>query len=113
MTGCFKPGQKLLLRPLAAELGISVTPFREALLQLVSEQALSADSSRSLAVPAIGLERFREIRDLRIELEGRAVEAAVRNTAESDLAALSARAAQARNRPLGVNVSAVQQSTLG
>lgn len=88
MTGRFQPGQKLLLRPLADELGISVTPVREALLQLVSEHALTSDSSRSLAVPTIGLHHFVEIRDLRIELEGRAVDAAVRHAAADDIAGL-------------------------
>ncbi len=89
MSGHFQPGQKLLLRPLAKELGISVTPVREALLQLVSEQALTTDSSRSMAVPLVGLHRFLEIRDLRIELEGRAVEAAVRFARAADIAALA------------------------
>lgn len=90
MTGRFQPGQKLLLRPLADELGISVTPVREALLQLVSEHALASDSSRSLAVPTIGLQRFVEIRDLRIELEGRAAETAVRFAGTADIAELRA-----------------------
>lgn len=89
MSGRFQPGQKLLLRPLASELGISVTPVREALLQLVSEQALTTDSSRSMAVPVVGLGRFLEIRDLRIELEGRAVEAASRLARAADIAALA------------------------
>lgn len=90
MTGRFKPGQKLLLRPLANELGISVTPVREALLQLVSEHALTSDSSRSLAVPMIGLQHFVEVRDLRIELEGRAADAAVRHAGTDDIADLQA-----------------------
>jgi DNA-binding GntR family transcriptional regulator len=89
MSGHFQPGQKLLLRPLAKELGISVTPVREALLQLVSEQALTTESSRSMAVPVVGLQRFLEIRDLRIELEGRAVETAVRFARAADIAALA------------------------
>lgn len=88
MTGRFKPGQKLLLRPLAGELGISVTPVREALLQLVSEHALTSDSSRSLTVPVLSLQRFLEIRDLRIELEGRAADGAVRFVTPADLAEL-------------------------
>ena len=90
MSGRFQPGQKLLLRPLASELGISITPVREALLKLVSEQALTTDSSRTITVPVVSLDRFLEIRDLRIELEGRAVEAAVRHARAPDLAALAA-----------------------
>lgn len=90
MTGRFQPGQRLLLRPLAEELGISVTPVREALLQLASEHALLADSSRSLIVPVLSLAEFREIRDLRIELEGRAAEAAARHVTAADLTGLEA-----------------------
>ncbi len=90
MSGRFQPGQKLLLRPLARELGISITPVREALLKLVSEQALTTDSSRSITVPVVSLQRFLEIRDLRIELEGRAVEAAVRRATVPDLTCLAA-----------------------
>lgn len=88
MTGRFQPGQRLLLRPLADELGISVTPVREALLQLVTERALTSDSSRSLSVPVLDLQRFREIRDLRIELEGRAAEVAAKRATPAHVARL-------------------------
>ena len=90
MAGRFQPGQKLLLRSLAEELGISITPVREALLRLVSEHALVADSSRSLIVPVISLERFLEIRDLRLELEGRATEAAAGRAKPAELDDLAA-----------------------
>lgn len=84
MTGRFEPGQRLLLKDLANELGISITPVREALLQLVSEHALTSDSSRSLFVPLLNIERFREIRDLRIEFEGKLAEAAAMNATQAD-----------------------------
>ena len=67
-----RPGQKLVLRPLAAELRLSPTPVREALLRLVSEQALTLDERGSAIVPVIGLDEFREIIDIRCDLEGRA-----------------------------------------
>jgi GntR family colanic acid and biofilm gene transcriptional regulator len=82
MTGAFKPGQELLLRNLASELGISITPVREALLRLVSEKALIANGSRSIRVPVLTPERFLEIRDLRVELEGKAAEAATLKMSE-------------------------------
>jgi DNA-binding GntR family transcriptional regulator len=90
MSGRFQPGQKLLLRSLAAELGTSVTPVREALLQLLREQALVTDSSRSLAVPVLPRARYLEIRDLRAELEGRAAAAAARLIAPEQIDALAA-----------------------
>lgn len=89
MAGVFKPGQKMLLRPLALELGISVTPVREALLQLVSEQALVTDSSRSIVVPVLTRERYHEIRDLRVDLEGKAAAAAAKHVTPEDLRTLA------------------------
>ena len=72
-----RPGQRLVLRPLAAELRLSPTPVREALLRLVSEQALTLDERGSAIVPVIGVEEFREIIDIRCDLEGRAAARAV------------------------------------
>jgi GntR family transcriptional regulator, colanic acid and biofilm gene transcriptional regulator len=85
MQGHFAPGQKLLLKPLAEELGVSITPVREALLQLVSEQALISTSDRSVAVPDADPARLREIRDLRVELEGQAIEAAIAHLTDDDV----------------------------
>lgn len=67
-----RPGQRLVLRPLAAELKLSPTPVREALLRLVSEQALALDERGTAIVPVIRLEEFREITEIRCDLEGRA-----------------------------------------
>lgn len=88
MCGSFRPGQVLLLRPLAAEFGISITPVREALLQLVSEQALVADASRSIRVPLMSRERLLEIRDLRVNLEGQAGAAAVAHLSDDSVDAI-------------------------
>ncbi|MHB0791080.1 GntR family transcriptional regulator [Bradyrhizobium sp. 5.13L] len=88
MAGRFRPGQRLLLKPLAEELGVSVTPVREALLRLASERGLVAHQSRTMMVPVLSVARFREIRDIRIELEGRASEAAANNISSNDLVAL-------------------------
>jgi DNA-binding GntR family transcriptional regulator len=67
-----RPGQRLVLRPLAAELRLSPTPVREALLRLVTEQALALDDRGTVIVPVIGLEEFREIVQILCDLEGRA-----------------------------------------
>lgn len=88
MNGTFVPGQKLLLREVAARLGISITPVREALLQLVAEQALIADSSRTLVVPTLTPNRFKEVLELRLDLEGRAAGYATLNITEKGVIAL-------------------------
>ena len=80
-----QPGQRLILRPLAAELRLSPTPVREALLRLVSEQALALDERGSAIVPVIGLEEFREIIDIRCDLEGRAAAHAAIRASSSEI----------------------------
>jgi DNA-binding GntR family transcriptional regulator len=72
MRSRLKPGERLLLRPLSNRLGLSVTPVREALLRLVSEQALFLDERGTVTVPTLDYKSLLEIRDLRVELEGKA-----------------------------------------
>lgn len=90
MLSHLKPGEKLQLRPLAAQLGISATPVREALLRLVSEQALLMDERGTVVVPSISRDRFLEIRHLRCQLEGEAALAAARRATPADIASLAA-----------------------
>lgn len=72
MRGRLMPGQRLVHRPLAAELGVSPTPVREALLRLGSEGALELDARGIFRVPRPTPARYAEILALRVELEGRA-----------------------------------------
>jgi DNA-binding GntR family transcriptional regulator len=88
MLSQFQAGQRLALRPLAAELGISPTPVREALLRLVSEHALILDARGIVCVPAFDPVRFREVWDIRVDLEGQAAAAAIRHAGPSDISAL-------------------------
>jgi DNA-binding GntR family transcriptional regulator len=72
MRSRFRPGEKLKLRNLAEELGVSPTPVREALGRLISEGALEQVDHRSARVPVLSDERLREVCDLRCDLEGKA-----------------------------------------
>jgi len=76
LRGGFAPGEPLTVRSLAAAFGTSPTPVREALQQLVAENALEAEPNRSYRVPRISRDSFLEIRDMRAELEGLAAEKA-------------------------------------
>ncbi|MBS1014786.1 GntR family transcriptional regulator [Acetobacter persici] len=67
----YKGGERLVLRPLAASLELSPTPVREALLRLVSEQALELDDRNTACVPALSREVFQEVHPLRADLEER------------------------------------------
>ncbi|RYF75102.1 MAG: GntR family transcriptional regulator [Comamonadaceae bacterium] len=84
-AGRFAPGEKLKLRDLAAEMGISPTPVREALARLISEQALEQVGHHSVRVPVMSEERFAEVRDLRRMLEGRAAEQAAAQATPADV----------------------------
>lgn len=76
MKGAFEPGQALTVRGLADAFGTSPTPVREALQQLVAENALIAEPNRSYRIPRITQDIFLDIRDTRAELEGLAAEKA-------------------------------------
>ena len=77
MAGLYEPGQKLKLRDIADRAGVSVTPVREALARLVSDQALVQVDHRSVCVPVMDLDRYDELRGLRLDLEGKAAAQAV------------------------------------
>ncbi len=98
MVGRFVPGQPMTIRGLAAALGISPTPIREALHRLVTEGALRAGSNRRLIVPQLSVDEFRELRQIRHSLEGLATERAVERITPEELAIL--RTSDARIRTL-------------
>ncbi|MDE7546721.1 GntR family transcriptional regulator [Acetobacter fabarum] len=67
----YQGGERLVLRPLAASLGLSPTPVREALLRLVSEQALVLDERNTACVPLTSRPVFLDIHGVREVLEER------------------------------------------
>ena len=70
MTGSLDPGLRLTIRDLAANMGISPTPVREALVQLAAEGALTQSAGRSFVVPRLDAENYEDLRILRELLEG-------------------------------------------
>jgi DNA-binding GntR family transcriptional regulator len=90
MRSRLKPGQRLVARQVADELGISVTPVRESLLRLVSEHALALDDRGTVIVPVLTLERCIEIRDLRMLIEGEGAARAARLVMDAEIDELSA-----------------------
>ncbi|MEW5423285.1 GntR family transcriptional regulator [Amorphus sp. 3PC139-8] len=88
MHGKLRPGQKLQLRPLSKRFGISATPMREALLRLVSKEALTLDARGTVVVPQLFTSQLQEIRDLRMDLEGRCAASAAQKATDAEIAAL-------------------------
>ncbi|WP_095156608.1 GntR family transcriptional regulator [Pseudomonas sp. Irchel 3E13] len=76
ITGRFKPNDRLRIRDLAEQLGTSVTPVRDAILQLAKEQALILKTPRDIRVPMLTSRQYLEIRSIRLSLEGLAAETA-------------------------------------
>jgi DNA-binding GntR family transcriptional regulator len=67
--GALAPGERLATRRIAATLGVSLTPAREALNRLVAERVLEQRDDRSIAVPELTRDRYRELLLIRLELE--------------------------------------------
>jgi DNA-binding GntR family transcriptional regulator len=88
MAGRYEPGQKLKLRELSDELGTSVTPVREALARLASDHVVVQVDHHSVHVALMDLDQFAELRELRIELEGRGAEHAAVRAGATDIAKL-------------------------
>lgn len=84
-AGAIAPGQAMTIRALAASFGISLMPVREALNRLVAEHVLVQLPNRSVALPRIGHERFREITRIRVALEGLAAEEACPRIAAAEI----------------------------
>lgn len=83
MTGSFRPGQKLTIRKIAAVLGVSATPARDAISRLLSEKVLEADANRNVFAPRLDGEKLGHLYMLRVALEGLAAELGARNLDET------------------------------
>ncbi|MBV2143489.1 GntR family transcriptional regulator [Falsochrobactrum sp. TDYN1] len=88
MRGKFPPGTRLTIRELSSSLGTSVTPVRDAILRLIQDQALIQKTPREVRVPILTSERYCEIRDIRVRLEGLAVRRAAEKATTEDIAHL-------------------------
>jgi DNA-binding GntR family transcriptional regulator len=88
MAGRFWPSQRLRIGELAVAMGVSQTPVREAIMQLVSEGGLDIRSSQSITVANLSLSRYKELREVRLLLEGLATEKATPLITSAELARL-------------------------
>jgi DNA-binding GntR family transcriptional regulator len=88
MSGVFLPGQVLTLRNLAANLGVSPMPVRQAVRCLIVEGALEMLPNRTMQVPRMTRDRLAELLGVRRALEGIATEAACRVITAKQIGAL-------------------------
>ena len=88
--GDFAPGDVLSLRTLAAQLGTSITPVREAVRRLVAEGALIDTRSRTLLVPPYSERRMADLKSARLAIETMVLDQAMDRIDASGIAALRA-----------------------
>ncbi|MFC3690954.1 GntR family transcriptional regulator [Chenggangzhangella methanolivorans] len=84
MSGRFAPGQKLAIRGLAAALGSSPMPIREALHRLQAEGAIEITPTGRIRVASLDPVQLREVRDTRMALEGMLAERAAAAATAAD-----------------------------
>lgn len=72
MNGDFRPGQRLVVRAIAERFQTSSMPVREALRQLVSEEALFDHANRGVIVPEASVEIIADLMRVRCSIEGSA-----------------------------------------
>lgn len=84
-AGDYAPGQRLTETALAADLGVSRTPVREAIGRLLAE-GLVIPAARGVAVAALSSAEAEQLFVLRADLEALAAELAAKRQAEGQLA---------------------------
>lgn len=72
MEGEYYPGERLTISGVAEIYGTSITPVREAIMRLASEQALDFTAATSVVVPELTARDLQEIVAIRHQLEGMA-----------------------------------------
>jgi DNA-binding GntR family transcriptional regulator len=85
VDGTLAAGSRVDIGETAAELGVSQTPVREALVELESTGLVSRQPYRGAVVVGIDANRLEEVTALRIDLEGRAAELGATRLSDSDL----------------------------
>jgi DNA-binding GntR family transcriptional regulator len=91
VEGILLPGAKLSERGLAAALGISAQPVREALRRLEAEGMVETRARSGSFVASLDTMRLVEMGRIRAALEGAAAGLAARRAAPADIAALQSR----------------------
>ncbi|GMM97666.1 GntR family transcriptional regulator [Microbacterium luteum] len=85
VSGDLAAGARVEINELCAELGVSPTPVREAILQLEALGLVTRQPYRGTVVTGIDPNRLEEITALRIDLEGRAALLGVPRLSDDDI----------------------------
>src|SRR6266508_2086678 len=88
LEGKFRPGQSLSEPALAAQLGVSRGPVREALLVLAEEGLVTYSRNRGFSVPTMGQEDYSLIGAVQLPLETKILTLAKERVREADIRSL-------------------------
>lgn len=88
MAGTVRPGERLRLEELAAQLGVSITPVREALLTLRGEDMVELQPRRGYVVAPMSRQDIEDVFALQANLAGELAARASRRTGEEQLVEL-------------------------
>src|SRR5262245_63600525 len=88
VEGRYAPGHRLVEQGIAAELGLSRTPVREALRMLQAEGLVVSERNRGAMVRPLSSTEVVDLYGLRIRLESYAVELATERATETELGEL-------------------------
>lgn len=88
INGRYEPGRRLRITELSDEIGVSMTPVREAIFRLVSGGALVMQAATSVHVRMLKVDELNQIRLMRSLLEGEAAFHAAKRIGSDRLARL-------------------------
>jgi len=89
LNGEIAPGRSITIQSLATAFAVSHMPVREALHRLTAERALTVVSGRSMGIPPLSVERLKDLKRVRSEVEGMAAAWAAERIDAKGLARLS------------------------
>jgi DNA-binding GntR family transcriptional regulator len=93
LAGRLAPGERLVLRKVADDLGISLTPVRDAVNRLVAEKVLEHGGlgpAGGAVVPLLSADQFSQLMTVRASLEPMAAAAAAAHATKPELDAVEA-----------------------
>ena len=100
LAGKFVPGERIILRKVAQDLGISLTPVRDAINRLAAENVLErggVGQGGGASVPLLNAHEFDQLMAIRSSLEPLAAEAAANNASKAEISEISELLTQMRN----------------
>lgn len=88
LVGEYRPGERLIEERVAARLGVSRTPVRQALAMLEAEGLVEMTANKGAVVPSFGAKEVWDVYDLRAVLEGHAARRAAGSIRGEEVARL-------------------------